>query len=147
MIREFREKDLEAVERIYNASKLDELAYENENFKLLPLKHDEKRYRELLESDVFVFDDGDVIGYTAILGNEIRSLFVDPDHRGRGIGKELMDFILKRTNSEARLFIAKTNHPARYFYGKLGFSVSDEFETSYNGISVLANKMVRGHDS
>jgi putative acetyltransferase len=142
-IRAFSEKDYPRVFEIYSSSKLDELRFEKKKFDLLPLENDEKRFSALKESEIYVYDDGEVLGYGAIFEAEIRALFVCPSVRGKGIGKEILEFLLSQINGRVNLFVAKTNVPAKELYKRYGFEVSDEFLTEYNGEPVYANKMVR----
>jgi putative acetyltransferase len=142
-IRPIEDGDFESVARIYNLSKLDELRFELDKFELLPLEHDQRRLRELLEADIYVYYDGGILGYGAVCGQEIRALFVHPTARNQGIGSSLLEHLLSQTNDLVRLYIAKTNAPARVLYEKYGFRIASEFETSYNGQSVLANEMTR----
>ena len=140
-IRPYKSDDFEAIESIYNVSKLDELRYENQIFELLPLLSDEHRLNSLLESQIIVYDDHEILGYGAYLDSEIRSLFVHPATRNQNIGSKLLVHMLKLATVPARLFVAKSNKPAKQLYSKYGFKVTEEFQTSYNGIPVLANKM------
>ena len=142
-IREFRSKDFGSIESIYNLSKLDELRFESAKFELLPLSQDEKRLRGLLESKIFVYESDRILGYGAYWGSEIRALFVDPACRGQGIGSRLLNFMLQLVIHPAILYVAKTNESAKSIYSRYGFQVIDEFSTTYNGVSVLANKMLR----
>ncbi|WP_456371502.1 KEOPS complex subunit Pcc1 [Methanocaldococcus sp.] len=56
---------------------------------------------------------------------EIHEIFVDPDYRGRGIGKLLMnkaiDYAKKRGKDLVELWVGVENKNAREFYKKLGF--------------------------
>lgn len=142
-IRPIHADDFESVKRIYNLSKLDELRFENTQFELRPLERDDRRCSELLECEIFVYEDGRILGYGALFGNEIRGLFVHPNARGKGIGSCLLEYLLARSEHPTRLFIAKTNSPARVLYERYGFEIIREFETTYNGLPVLANEMVR----
>lgn len=142
-IRAFSEKDYPRVVEIYANSKLDELRFEKEKFKLLPIENDKKRLSALKESDIYVYDDGQVLGYGAIYDSEIRALFVCSRARGNGVGKAILEFLLSRIDGKANLFVAKTNTPAKELYRRYGFEVSDEFLTEYNGVPVVANEMVR----
>jgi len=142
-IRKFRETDFQAILDVYAASKLDELCYEKADFKLLPLDRDMKRLSLLQESDVYVCEDEGVIGYAAHCGPEIRALFVHPRGRRKGIGKVLLEFLLSMITGPAELYVAKSNLPAKELYQKYGFKIVEEFETTYNDIPVLANKMTR----
>ena len=142
-IRPYDKSDYSAVLDIYAASKLDELKYEDTTFELLPLDRDMKRHRQLLESEIFIYDDGGIIGYCARYGSEIRALFVHPDSRGRGIGRCLLEFLLAKIPGTAQLYVARSNAPAKNLYIRFGFEIVEEFQTSYNGMPVFANKMIR----
>lgn len=146
-IREFNEKDFPSVLQIYAKSKLDELRFEQRAFKLLPLENDEKRLSALKESKIYVFDNGEILGYGAIFESEIRALFVCPSARGKGIGKQIFEFLLSQIKGKASLFVAKTNEPAKELYKAYGFKVSAEFLTDYNGEPVYANEMIRNNVS
>jgi len=142
-IRTFSEKDYPRVLEIYANSKLDELRFESKTFVLLPLEDDEKRLTALKESDIFVYDDGFVLGYGALFASEIRALFVCPAARGKGVGKTILEFLLTKISGQANLSLAKTNTPAKKLYENYGFEEKNEFQTEYNGEPVLALEMVR----
>ncbi len=143
-IRQFLENDFPAIKDIYARSKLDELRFENQTFQLLPLERDARRLAELRESDIFVYEvDSRVVAYGALFKSEVRALFVHPDVRGLGIGRSLLEFLLSKIVRSANLYVAKNNAPAKKFYRAYGFFDVEEFETSYNGVSVYANKMVQ----
>jgi len=143
-IRAYTKNDLSAIFEIYNHSKLDELKLENTVFTLLPLEKDKARYSGLIESKIYVYQAQDkVSGFCAIYGNEIRALFVHPDSRGKGIGKKLMEFLLSNTQGQSCLYIASSNQPAKELYQQYGFTITDTFETTYNQMPVLAQRMVR----
>jgi putative acetyltransferase len=141
-IRKYTDKDYTAVVEIYNLSKIDELQYEEVQFKLLPLAEDSKRLFELKESDIYVYSDLTVIGYCAIYGTEIRALFVHPNWRGEGVGRSLLEYLLSKCTGEVSLFVAESNLPAKKLYALYDFKIVDEFKTTYNGEFVLANKMI-----
>jgi len=154
-IRLINDDDFPVIFDIYASSKLDELRFETTHFELLPLEHDEVRLAELKESDIYVYvyvyedecvgeSEGEsVVGYAALFGSEIRALFVRPSARGKGVGKDLLEFLLRKAVGGITLYVAKTNTPAKQLYQHYGFKVTTEFETQYNGMPVLANKMVR----
>jgi putative acetyltransferase len=142
-IRKYKTDDFVSISEIYSLSKLDELQQEKTDFELLPLASDTKRLNQLVESDIYVYDENGVIGYCAIYDSEIRALFVHPDFRNIGIGKKMLEFLLAKINGNITLYVAKSNVTAKTLYSQYGFEVTDEFETSYNGKPVLANKMER----
>jgi putative acetyltransferase len=144
-IRLINDDDFPVIFDIYAQSKLDELRFETRHFELLPLEYDEVRLAELKESDIYIYEDEDenVVGYGALCGLEIRALFVLPSARGRGVGRNLLEFLLRKAVGGVILYVAKTNTPAKQLYQHYGFKVISEFETQYNGMPVFANKMVR----
>lgn len=142
-IRKFKEADFQAILDVYAASKLDELRNEKTAFELLPLEKDTKRLKRLLESDIYVCEEDYIIGYAAHCGSEISAIFVHPKGRRKGIGKCLLEFILAIIKGPAELYVAKSNTPAKELYKKYDFKIVEEFETTYNGVPVLANKMAQ----
>lgn len=142
-VRPYNPSDYPAVLAIYSASKLDELRYEEAGFELLPLENDPKRLGLLLESEIYIGEEDGIVGYCAKHGAEIRALFVHPDSRGKGFGRGLLEFLLAGIPGPAILYVARSNGPAKDLYMQYGFEVVDEFETSYNGMPVFANKMIR----
>lgn len=102
MIRPFEATDHEAIAEIYAASKLDELRFESRKFELLPLASDHRRREALMESEIFLFEQTAAIAFGAVHRNEIRGLFVQPDHRGRGIGRALLEAERRRARFVAR---------------------------------------------
>lgn len=143
-IRPYREEDRSSVLEIYAGSKMDELKYEKRHFEFLPLMQDDVRSEKLFKSKIFVCEDADdIVGYCAFFENEIRALYVEPGSRERGVGHRMLEFLLNSIHGKPFLFVAKSNTQAKKLYQKYGFKVVDEFETKYNGVEVLANKMER----
>ena len=141
-IRKYKENDCASVLEIYTKSKLDELAFESVKFELLPLENDTKRLAQLKESDIYICEDNGVVGFGAVHDNEIRALFVHPNARGRGLGRNIFEYLLSKVSGITTLYVAKTNSPAKRLYKSYGFYEADEFETNYNGVPVIANKML-----
>lgn len=142
-IRKFKKNDYSTILDIYSKSKLDELLYESKSFTFLPLDKDKKRLAEFQESEIYVYEDNGVMAYGAVFNSEIRAIFVHPNGRRKGIGRKLFKHLLSKIEGESSLYVAKSNMPAKKLYEQFGFSVVDEFETTYNGITVTANKMIR----
>jgi len=72
---------------------------------------------------VAIDDHGDLIGFAAIYlpGSFLHSLYIDPSHQRSGIGRALIDIVLRRIIPPLRLKCIVINHPARAFYEALGF--------------------------
>ena len=143
MIRPYKKTDYNAVLEIYAEAKLDELRFEPGTYRLLPLEQDHQRYEALFESDIYVYEEVEVIGYAAHKDEEIRALFVYSKRRGEGVGKKLLEFLLSRIKAPASLYVAKHNQPAIQLYAQYGFAVQPEFQTFYNATPVMARKMIQ----
>lgn len=76
---------------------------------------------------VAIDDQDDPLGFAAIYlpGSFLHSLYIDPDHRRTGIGRALIEVVLRRTIPPLRLKCIVINHPARAFYEALGFVCED----------------------
>lgn len=146
-IRTFQESDFHAIANIYALSKLDELSNERGEFSLIPLEHDCKRLHELRSSRIFVYEDGGVIGYTALFETELRALFVHPSFRGKGIGKCLLEHVITQAEGPLKLCVVKTNVMAQSLYQKYGFETTGEFTAEYGGKAVVVNEMLRNGDA
>ncbi|MFC3120148.1 GNAT family N-acetyltransferase [Agaribacter flavus] len=140
-IRPFEQHDLPQIFEIYAQSKLDELRFEEGEFVLIRLEEDPKRFPKVMESNIFVYEDGIVLGFGAILKSEIRALFVAPSARGRGIGKSLLECLLAKSLGNTSLWVTRSNIPAIQLYKSYGFVISDEFYAKYNGKAVSVCEM------
>ena len=119
MIRPYQDTDLsEVLEAWYSASLLghpflDEAFFERER----------NRIREvyLPNAETWVFEqDGVVVGFVALIGNEVGGLFVHADYHGRGMGRALMDHA-RSIRDVLELLVFEDNKVGRAFYEKCGF--------------------------
>ncbi|MFE4611644.1 N-acetyltransferase family protein [Streptomyces niveus] len=62
-----------------------------------------------------------VVGMMVIEGGDVDQLYLDPDHRGRGIGARLIDLAKRRRPAGLSLWTFQINGPARRFYERQGF--------------------------
>lgn len=62
-----------------------------------------------------------VVGMMVIEGGDIDQLYLDPDHRGCGIGDRLLDLAKSRRPGGLSLWTFQVNGPARRFYERHGF--------------------------
>ena len=94
------------------------------------------RFSGLMASEIYVYQEqGRILGFGAINGNEIRALFVHPEHRAKGIGLCMLEFLLACVEREPYLYVVSTNQPAKSLYQRYGFNVVDTFESTYNQIN------------
>ena len=86
-----------------------------------------------------------VVGVIEIKSNKysthIQSLVVHPEYFRKGIGRQLVHFILDKYNSN--LFTVETgrdNLPAIKLYKQLGFSKQDEWDTEHGVVKISLKK-------
>ena len=61
-------------------------------------------------------------------------MFVEPEYRGMGIGRGVMDALMADIASRGRsasLFVKKSNAVARSLYLSMGFSAARDYRISY----------------
>lgn len=102
---------------------------------LYPFPSDDIRevWREALEDpdvEVYIADvDGESVGSVSVGGEFLRTLYVLPSHRSTGVGSQLHDFALERLRergvAEAKLWTLEENWPARSFYERRGWTLTD----------------------
>jgi GNAT superfamily N-acetyltransferase len=99
----------------------------------LPTLHtpaEDRRFfeRVFLEREVWVWEeDGRILGFAALDGNELSHFYVEPDENGRGIGSALMERVKERRPDGVELWVFQQNENARRFYEARGFRL--EYET------------------
>lgn len=124
MIREYEEKNLsELLDVWYSASQiahpfLDEDFFEQERGDIAA--------SHLPNAETWVYErDGVVVGFIALIGNEVGAIFVDPKFHGQGVGRALMDKA-RSIRDFLELDVFKDNVVGRKFYEKYGFSKVNE---------------------
>lgn len=135
-VRRFSEADLQAVCRVYLDAKRDELQCERNDFEVTPMDQDSVILTAFRESEVFVFEHGEVLGFAALYGSQLRALFVRRDARGIGIGQALLNAVLATGCKEVLLNVSKSNAAARRFYRRNGFADVGESVRKYEGIDI-----------
>ncbi|QDS91812.1 putative N-acetyltransferase YjaB [Roseimaritima multifibrata] len=77
-------------------------------------------------ADTWVFEsEGQVIGFIALIGNEIGAIFVHPSIQRTGVGTSLMEKA-KALHEELEVEVFVSNTIGRGFYAKCGFTLMEE---------------------
>ncbi len=135
MIRKYRDQDLDDLLAAWaSASEIahpfltqDFLASERQNIPNLYLPN----------AETWVFDDsGRVVGFVALLGNEVGAIFVHPSHQRRGVGRQLMDKA-RELRGELVVEVFTENTIGRAFYAKYGFETVAEKVHEQTGFDLL----------
>lgn len=70
-------------------------------------------------------DEGRVVGFLSLIGNEVGAFFVDPEQQGRGLGRQLMDHA-RDSRPFLELNVFESNPLGRRFYEAYGFVYDSE---------------------
>lgn len=65
-------------------------------------------------------EDGKILGFLGVADQKIEMLFLDPDMRGKGLGKQLTEFAIQTLKANA-VDVNEQNEQAVGFYLKMGF--------------------------
>ena len=141
MIRKHQETDLETILDVWHQSSTLAHPFLDEAF----VEKATKAMREMYipNSETWVYEeDGIIIGFIGMMGNEIGGLFVLPDHHSKGIGKQLVDFI-SELHEELEVEVFKENKIGRAFYNKYGFQVIKEDLHEESGQEIIRMKITK----
>ncbi|HEX9659812.1 MAG TPA: GNAT family N-acetyltransferase [Rhodothermales bacterium] len=135
MIRPYKSADLDQLLDIwYRASKLAH-PFLDENFLSGERASIATKHLPSAETWVYILG-GKVVGFVALVGNEVGGLFVDPDFHRKGIGGALVDHALAQCGQlEVEVFLE--NVIGRKFYDRYGFQPVKELVHEQTGRSVL----------
>lgn len=125
MIRQYKDSDVDAVvsvwrgasERAHFFLSTEFLDSEAENVRNVYPKFAEIWVKEM---------DGHVVGFIALIGCEVGAIFLNPKYHGRGIGREMMDFAVRKKGA-VTLDVFKDNVMGRKFYDRYGFKTVGEY--------------------
>lgn len=94
----------------------------------------------LPNADTWVAEAGhQVVGFIALIGNEVGAIFVQPEHHGKKIGKMLMDKA-QEIHGDLEVEVFEKNSVGRGFYAKYGFESIEEKIHEPTGEPVLRLK-------
>lgn len=141
-IRKYKEADFNRLAEIYNVSKADEFYAEKINFKFTAWAEDKYMMSILEESDIYVYEKDEILGFCGSTGNRINWLCVDPMSRGQGIANQLLLYVISQLKSGVTLSVWKSNQRAKNLYKKHGFRILREFHLNFQGKEILVNTMV-----
>ena len=123
MIRTFDEGDLEELLDVWYRASLLAHSFLTEDFLARERAEISERWLPIAETAVYE-TEGRVVGFIALIGNEVGGIFVDPDHQGRGVGRALMDHAWN-TRPFLELDVFEANAIGRRFYDTYGFQIID----------------------
>lgn len=118
-IRPYIAQDLEELLDVWYRASLTAHSFLSEEFFETERHEIAEQWLPAAETMVYVID-GRVVGFVALIGNEVGAIFVDPDAQGRGIGCALMD-AARESRPFLELDVFEANSIGRGFYDAYGF--------------------------
>ena len=121
MIRKYRADDLAGLLDVwYDASKVAH-PFLTRDFLEQERRNVIQEHLPIAETWVFE-EEGRVVGFIALIGNEVGGIFVTPERHGQGIGRELTDHA-RASRSHLDVEVFEANEIGRGFYDAYGFEV------------------------
>lgn len=103
----------------------------------LAAERHEIAHEHLFSAETWVWeDDGRVVGFISLLGNEVGAIFVDPALHGVGIGRALMDHA-RGLRGALEVEVFEANAIGRAFYERYGFEPKQKGVHEATGLHVL----------
>lgn len=118
-IRPYQPDDLDAVLAAWASASAVGHPFLSDDFMAQERQNMTTRYLPNAETWV-ITEDGQVIGFISLLGNEVGGLFVHADYHGTGAGRALLDKA-RALYGDLHLEVFEKNDVGRRFYEKYGF--------------------------
>jgi putative acetyltransferase len=135
VIGKYRAEDLEDVLMVWTAASA--LAHPFLSAEFLEVERYNITNVHLPNAETWVWEsDGQVVGFIALLGNEVGAIFVEPKLHGAGIGRALMDHA-RGLRKELEVEVFKENVVGRAFYARYGFELMQEKVHDQTGLEVM----------
>ncbi len=123
MIRPYTDEDLSELLDVWYQASLIAHSFLSEEFFDTERRLIAEHWLPTAETMVYE-TDGRVVGFLALIGNEVGAVFVDPHYQGRGIGRALMDGA-RDSRPYLELDVFEANSAGRRFYDAYGFEFVD----------------------
>ena len=138
MIRKYTQNEIPILLEIWERAALIAHPFLSSEFHKMVKKAMKEMY--LPDSDTWVYEEnGNVIGFIAMINNEIGGLFVDPNQQAKGTGTALVNYMNQFHNTlEVEVF--EKNKIGKPFYEKHGFKVIKEYVMEATNQKVLRMK-------
>jgi ribosomal protein S18 acetylase RimI-like enzyme len=141
--REYEDKDWHAICQIHDRARPDELLGSCDPRGFIPIEQDQEA-EELKACQKFVACiDEQVVGFIGIDDKYLAWLYIDPDHYGKGIGRELLRIGLNEIGKGAWTIALDANHKAIKLYESEGFREVKRFAGENNGYPCTCIRLER----
>lgn len=125
MIRRYRPSDVEAVIEIWEAA--NALAHPFLSADFVDTVRSDMRNIYLPNAETWVLElDDKTVGFISMIGIEIGGLFLEPHHHGKGLGRALVEAVVK-DKGPLRVEVFANNSIGKRFYDRYGFARANEY--------------------
>ena len=141
--RDYQDSDWQAICRIHDRARPDELVGSCDPRGFIPIEQDEE-VEDLQRHKKFVACEGDkVVGFVGVDEDYLAWLYIDPDYYGKGIGRELLRMGIREIGEGAWTIVLDGNKKAIALYESEGFQEISRFEGDNNGYPCICLKLKR----
>jgi len=141
--REYKDADWKAICQIHDRARPDELVGSCDPRGFIPIEQD-KEVEGLKACWKYVACEGEqVVGFVGVDDKYLAWLYIDPEHYGKGIGRELLRIGLHEIGDGAWTIVLDGNHKAIKIYESEGFQEVKRFAGENNGYSCTCIKLER----
>jgi putative acetyltransferase len=89
-------------------------------------------YLDAVELRCMRNDENNILGFLGVAEQNLEMLFIGPEHRGKGVGKSLLDYAMENLNV-TKVDVNEQNEQAVGFYEHCGFEVIGRSELDSSG--------------
>jgi len=135
MIRQYKDEDIDAVVSSWRAA--SETAHPFLTNAFMDQEADNVRNIYLAFAETWVTEiNGCVVGFIALVGDEIGGLFLDPGFQGQGLGRAMVDLAVAEKGA-LKVDVFKENVIGRRFYDSYGFVGAAESRHEASGEVII----------
>ena len=141
--REYQEPDWKDICQIHDRARPDELRGSCDPRAFVPIEQD-KEVEELKTSRKFVACNNEkVVGFVGVDDKYLAWLYIDPDHYGKGIGRELLKLGIREIGAGAWTIVLDGNQKAISLYESEGFQEVRRFASDNAGYPCTCIRLER----
>lgn len=141
MIRPYENADLSGLLETWEAA--TRIAHPFLSDEFLATERDNIPNQYLPNAETYVFErDDQVVGFIALIANDVGGLFVHPTHQRQSIGKQLLDKACE-LRDELEVEVFRKNEPAQNFYQEYGFVIEGEKTHKDTGMELVRMRLAR----
>ena len=135
MIRKYESKDLKQLLDVWFEASQIAHAFLTSDFFEQERKNIQHQYLPVAETWVYE-ESGEVVGFIAMIDDEIGGIFVNPKQQRRGIGRALIEHV-RSSRDQLEVEVFEANEIGRAFYDGFGFKQISKSRHEATGNSLL----------